>query len=171
MRNIVLIGMMGTFKTSAGKIVAKKLKKDFIDTDKVLSKRFGMSINHYFNKFGEQSFREQEYLLCQELAQKGNLVISTGGGIVKNPENIHLLKQNGIIICLMASAEQIYSRVKNSKTRPLLNCPDPLGRIKQILTEREHLYISLADTVIHNDYMTASQTAQKIIEYIQENSL
>ncbi|HHW89712.1 MAG TPA: shikimate kinase [Clostridiales bacterium] len=170
MKNIVLIGMMGTFKTSAGKIVAKELKRDFIDTDKVLANRFGMSINQYFKKFGEQSFRGQEHLLCQELTQNSNLIISTGGGIVKNPKNIELLRQNGIIICLMASAEQIYSRIKNFKTRPLLNCPNPLERIRQILAEREYLYISLADTVINNNHMSASQTALKIIEYIQENS-
>lgn len=168
MKNIVLIGMMGTFKTTAGKIVAKQLQKEFVDTDKVLANNFKMSINRYFEKFGEQSFREQEHLLCQELAPKTDLVISTGGGIVKNPKNIELLKQNGIIICLKASPEQIYSRIKNAKNRPLLNCPNPLERIRELLAEREQLYTNFADTVIVNNYMSASQTAQKIIEYIQK---
>ncbi|HEY8443423.1 MAG TPA: shikimate kinase, partial [Clostridia bacterium] len=99
MKNIVLIGMMGTFKTSSGKLVAKELNKKFIDTDKALADKFKMSINKYFEKFGEESFREQEHLLCKQLAGENDLVISTGGGIVKNPENIQLLRQNGIIIC------------------------------------------------------------------------
>ncbi|HEY8423806.1 MAG TPA: shikimate kinase [Clostridia bacterium] len=168
MKNIVLIGMMGTFKTSAGKIVAKELNREFLDTDKVLSEKFKMSINRYFEIYGEQSFREQENLLCKELASKTDLVISTGGGIIKNPENIELLRQNGVIICLMASPEQIYSRIKNAKNRPLLNCPDPLARIKEILAEREHIYKSSADAVIVNNYMSAKDTAKKIIEYAQK---
>ncbi|HEY8419832.1 MAG TPA: shikimate kinase, partial [Clostridia bacterium] len=116
----------------------------------------------------EESFREQEHLLCKQLAGENDLVISTGGGIVKNPENIQLLRQNGIIICLMSSPEQIYHRIKNSKNRPLLNCPNPLERIRQILAEREHLYKTLADTVIVNNYMSAQDTAKKIIEYAQK---
>ena len=168
MKNIVLIGMMGTFKTSSGKLVAKELNKKFIDTDKALADKFKMSINKYFEKFGEESFREQEHLLCKQLAGENDLVISTGGGIVKNPKNIELLRQNGVIICLMSSPEQIYSRIKNSKNRPLLNCSNPLERIREILAEREHLYKTLADTVIINNYMSAKDTAKKIIEYAQK---
>ena len=168
MKNIVLIGMMGTFKTSSGKLVAKALNKKFVDTDKVLADKFKMSINKYFEKFGEESFREQEHLLCKQLAGENDLVISTGGGIVKNPKNIELLRQNGVIICLMSSPEQIYSRIKNSKNRPLLNCSNPLERIREILAEREHLYKTLADTVIINNYMSAQDTAKKIIEYAQK---
>jgi len=166
MKNIVLIGMMGTFKTTAGKILAKKLEQKFLDTDKILTSRFKMSIDKYFKKYGEQAFREQEHKLCLELSTQTNTVISTGGGIIKNINNIQALKKNGIIICLMASPEQIYARIKNSRTRPLLKSSDPLKRIKEILAEREQAYRQSADTVINNDYMSGDQTAEKILEYI-----
>lgn len=168
MKNIVLIGMMGTFKTTAGKLVAKKLGVKFLDTDKILASRFKMGIDKYFKKFGEQSFREQENKLCQELMDEQDAVISTGGGIIKNPQNIEALKKNGIIICLMASPNQIYNRIKNSRTRPLLKTPDPLSRIKEILAEREQIYRDCADTVINNDYMSGNQTADLILKYIKE---
>lgn len=168
MKNIVLIGMMGTYKTTAGKIVAKKLGAKFLDTDKILAARFKMSIDKYFNKFGEQSFREEESKLCLELMYEQDAVISTGGGIIKNPENIKALKKNGIIICLMASPNQIYNRIKNFRTRPLLKTADPLIRIKEILAQREQIYIESADTVINNDYMSGNQTAELILKYIKE---
>jgi shikimate kinase len=169
MKNIVLIGMMGTFKTTSGKIVAKILKKKFIDTDKILSSRFRMSIEKYFKVFGEQAFREQEQKLCLELSQASDSVISTGGGIIKNSQNIENLKKNGVIICLMASPDEIYSRIKNSHTRPLLKSSDPLNKIKKILAEREQLYIQSAQTVIYNDNISAQHTAQEIIQFINQN--
>lgn len=168
MKNIVLIGMMGTFKTTAGKIVAKRLGQKFLDTDKILTSRFKMSIDKYFEKYGEQSFREQEHKLCLDLSNEQNAVISTGGGIVKNINNIQALKKNGIIICLMASPEQIYARIKKSHTRPLLKSSDPLKRITEILTEREQAYKEWADTVINNDYMSGNQTADMILDYMKK---
>lgn len=167
MKNIVLIGMMGTYKTTAGKIVAKELKKKFLDTDKILASRFNMSINRYFEKYGEQSFREQEHMLCLELGDETDTVISTGGGVVKNYDNILAFKKNGIIICLSASPYQIYSRIKNSKTRPLLKSPNPLKKIEEILAERDPLYKKAADVIIHNDYMSGRQTAYAILDYIK----
>lgn len=146
--NIVLIGFMGTGKTALGKILAKKLKMGFIDTDSLIEEKKGKSVAGIFSENGERYFRKLERDVVRVVSRKNNVVVSTGGGVVLSPENMKQLRRNGVIICLKSKPEVILERIKRQKgIRPLLNKPDPLKEIKSILKERAPYY-KQADFVI-----------------------
>ena len=110
MRNVVLIGFMGTGKTSTGKMLAAKLGAAFIDMDQKIEEEAGMSIPDMFAQKGEDYFRAQERALVKRLAARRNAVISTGGGTVKNPDNVADFKKSGVIVCLSASVDAVLAR-------------------------------------------------------------
>ena len=139
-KNIVLVGFMGTGKTSIAKKIAEKLDREFIEMDSLIEEREQMSINEIFKIKGESYFRSIENAIVKELTKKNNLVISTGGGIVLNPDNIDSLEQNGLLICLDADPEEIYRRVSREQHRPLLEVSDPLKKIRELLDFRKPYY-------------------------------
>ena len=114
-KNIVLIGFMGTGKTAVGTRLARRLGREFVDTDNEIEQITGMTIRDIFYKEGEIRFRSEEALIVKRLAERTGLVIATGGGVI-NPDNLHLLKQNGILICLEADPEDILKRSARSVT-------------------------------------------------------
>lgn len=138
--NIVLLGFMGTGKTSVAKKLADELGRQFIEMDSIIEEREGMSINDIFAKKGEPYFRMVESDVIKELSSKNGLVISAGGGVVLNPDNIKELQKNSILICLSATPEEIYKRVGDERHRPLLKVEDPLKRIKELLDYRRPYY-------------------------------
>lgn len=138
--NIVLLGFMGTGKTQVARRLASDLNMQFVEMDSIIEQREGMSINDIFAKKGEPYFRKVEADVVKELSSKDGLVISTGGGVVLNQDNIDNLQRNGILICLKATPEEIYKRVKDEKHRPLLNVEDPLRRIQELLEFRRPYY-------------------------------
>ena len=142
--NLVLIGMSGGGKTSLGRKAAKKLGKAFVDTDEEIVKRIGMPIADFFAQEGEAAFREIETEVLHEFSAQNNLVISTGGGIVKNPLNVEYLKRNGHIIWLKRDAELLQS----GHGRPL--APDKTATIK-LYEERLPLYTAAADAIAENN--------------------
>ena len=111
----------------------------------------GCTIEEIFNQKGEPYFREVENTIIKELVPKQGVIIDCGGGIVLNPINMDLLKQHGIIFYLKASPEVIFQRIKNEKHRPLLNTPDPLGRIGELLNQRIPLYNQAHHIIDAND--------------------
>lgn len=139
-KNIILLGFMGTGKTSVAKKLAEDLGMRFVEMDSVISEREEMSINSIFSKKGEPYFRKVEGDIVKELSNKKGMVISAGGGVVLNPINISELQKNGILICLNAAPEEIFRRIKNEKHRPLLNVEDPLKKIKELLDYRKPYY-------------------------------
>jgi len=165
MRNIYLVGFMGTGKTSCGKIIARSLQREFVEMDEVIEAREGMSIVDIFAAKGEPYFRRKEEALLKELAAKTNLVVSCGGGLVCNPDNLALLKDTGLVFGLTAAASTIYERIKSQKHRPLLNVENPLERIRQLLQKRNPCY-QQAHYIIETDQISAEQVAQKIIAII-----
>lgn len=138
--NIVLLGFMGTGKTSVAKRLADELGMQFIEMDTVIEEMEGMSINEIFAKKGEPYFRKLESDVVKELGSKNGLVISAGGGVVLNPDNIKELEKGSILICLNATPQEIYKRVGNEIHRPLLNVEDPLKKIKELLDHRRPYY-------------------------------
>lgn len=146
-KNIVLIGFMGCGKSTIGKELAKKFNLNFIDIDCVIQKEENKSIEEIFNIFGEGYFRNLEKQVCAKVSNMKNCVISTGGGVIKNKENINNLKKNGIIIYLKATPEKIYQNLKYDEKRPLLKNKDKFKTICALLKEREHLYNKYADIV------------------------
>jgi shikimate kinase len=154
-KNIVLIGFMGTGKSEVGKELAKKMGYAFIDTDDLIEKRERISISGIFEKYGEPYFRKAESEIIEEVSKKDGVVISTGGGAVIKKENIENLKKNSVMVCLTASPESIYERVRDANNRPLLKINDPLTRIKELLKEREEYYSQADMTLDTSDKSTA----------------
>lgn len=141
--NIILTGFMATGKTVTGKMLAEQLGYEFVDTDELIVKRIGMSIDEIFDKKGEPAFRLMERELAQELGEKEGLVVSTGGGLMLDPVNVAALsRRGGRVFCLVATPEEIFNRVSNDKrvNRPLLNVHDPMQHIVKIMKQREEGY-------------------------------
>lgn len=162
MPNLVLIGFMGTGKTTVGKKAAKELAMEFVDTDKEIEKVTGLTVSEIFAKYGEVRFRSEEQAAVRRLTQGGNRVIATGGGVVLNPENMELLRASGIVISLIAAPEVIYERVRRKKTRPLLASSDLLATIKKLLQERADLY-RVADAVVDTSNMSLLQVRDEVV--------
>ncbi|WP_418792332.1 shikimate kinase [Phosphitispora sp. TUW77] len=140
MPNLVLIGYMGTGKTTVGKKLAKRLGMKFVDTDHEIERVTGTTIKDIFDKYGEIRFRSEEKAAIRRVTRDDNLIIATGGGAVLDSENIELLQQNGLLVCLEAKPEIIHERTKRKKNRPLLRTENPLQKIIKMLAEREPFY-------------------------------
>jgi len=131
---------MGTGKSVVAKELARKLKMEFIDMDRIIEERQGTSIADIFTRYGEKYFRAQENKLVKELSQKENIVIATGGGTLFSSDNARILSQRGQIICLYADSQTIYNRVVRKNNRPLLKGKNVSSEINRLLEERKKIY-------------------------------
>jgi shikimate kinase len=165
MKNIYLVGFMGTGKTVVAEALAKRLKKHFLEMDQVIEDREKMSIVDIFRLKGESYFRDRESKLLRELALQNNLVVSCGGGVMCKPANVKLLKSSGTVIALTATPEVIYRRIKDQTHRPLLNVADPLKEISNLLLRRREFY-QQAHRLLETDHLSVSQVAEKIAEAV-----
>jgi shikimate kinase len=168
-RNIILIGPMGSGKSTIGNIIAKRLHREFKDSDYFIEKRTGVDIARIFDIEGEQGFRERESNALSELLSENNRVIATGGGSVLLDENQQLLKQKGYIVFLDTSVTQQLQRLRRDKKRPLLQTDNPRERLEKLLDERRPIYLDLADLAIKTDKRMARRLAADIINQLPEN--
>jgi len=145
--NLYLVGPMGVGKTTIGKLLAKKLKKQFIDLDDEIEARAGASIPWIFDVEGESGFRRRESELLLEISRRSGMVVSTGGGVVTREENRRILKSDGIVVYLNASPEQLHARTLKDKKRPLLQVADRLKVIAELKEARDPFYREVADLV------------------------
>src|SRR5437867_2158085 len=129
--NLALVGFMGTGKSSVGQLVAGQLHFRFADTDELIEAQAGKTISAIFADEGEARFREYEQGVVGELKSFHRTVIATGGGLITNEENLASLRTHALVICLWAAPETIWERVRSQTHRPLLQTPDPLGKIRQ----------------------------------------
>ncbi len=167
--NIILTGFMGTGKSTVGRALAARLGATFIDTDQLIEQRTNCRITDIFARQGEAAFRQMEAELAQDLADRHDLVIATGGGFFTNQDNIRALQQSGRIICLTATPQDILGRVSNQRQiRPLLQHPNPLEHIKQLLLERESVYRQFPQ--ISTSGQTIHQTVDTIINLLTPDS-
>jgi len=169
-RNIFLIGFMGAGKTTAGRVLARKLNLTFCDLDETVEKELGMTINEIFSKHGEGFFRDEESKMLRSVAQRERQVVSTGGGVVLREENWEAMRGAGIVVYLKASAEVLYNRVKNKTTRPLLQVENPFENVKELLSRRIPLY-EKADLIIDTENLALQDVAAEITERIGKLSL
>jgi shikimate kinase len=160
--NLALVGFMGTGKTSVGRVVAEQLYFEFLDTDELIQARTGRTIADIFAKEGEPAFRALERQVVNELARKTKTVIATGGGLPTNLDNLTALKTHALVVCLWASPEKIWERVRNQSHRPLLHAPDPQKKIRELLEIRAPFYRQ-ADVLINTDQRSAREVAQQIV--------
>lgn len=171
-QNLVLIGFMGSGKTSVGVKLSYRLQVSVEDTDKLIERREGRSINEIFADDGEEYFRQLETELLGELAEKnGSRIYSVGGGTPVRTENRGLLKRLGKVVYLRVSPETVYERLKNDSTRPLLQCVDPLSRIRQLMEERREAYEACADVVIDADKLDMESILKRIVEETEKMKL
>ena len=166
--NIILIGFMGVGKTSLGKLLASKLGRGFVDLDEKIEHDAQMSIPKIFETYGEKYFRELEKAAVKEVSTRRNIVIATGGGTVKDAENLQLLKDSGIIICLTTDPEEIFRRTEKRGERPVLDGGgnERLETIKKLLAEREQFYAQ-ADCKIDTTEWSPLQIVNKICEKLK----
>lgn len=167
MDNIILIGFMGVGKTEVGKLLAKKLKMTYIDTDEMIEKQQGISINEIFEHDGEEKFRDLESAILDRISGLKGHVISTGGGMVLRPANIVKLKKLGKVVLLWSVPDVIYNRLKNSGNRPLLKVADPKARIVEILEFRTPIYKNIADFEVDTSLMPPESACDSIIRFVE----
>lgn len=167
-RNIVLIGFMGSGKTSIGKRLSIKMRWEFIDMDDFIEKREGLTINEIFATKGETYFRNTERELCKRFGNAKCKIIATGGGVIKNEKNVKDLKKGGVIVYLKSTPETIAYNLRNDNTRPLLMCEDKLGRIRELLEQREPVYQKYADITIDVSDLNLEETLNTITKEYEE---
>ena len=153
---------MGAGKTSVGRLVAEQLGFDYLDTDEMIQSRTSRTIADIFDKDGEPAFRKLEEQVVAELTAREQTVLSTGGGLPVNLKNLVSLKRHALVVCLWASPEKIWERVGNQTHRPLLNTPDPKGKIRDLLAAREPFYRQ-ADVLLNTDSRPVREVAQQVI--------
>lgn len=162
-RNIVLVGFMGTGKTTAGRQLAQRLGLEFVDMDKLIEERQGRPIATIFAEQGEPHFRTLERALVRDLAARDGQVIATGGGVVLNPDNVSDFSRSGLVVCLRASPETVMKRVSGETHRPLLEGDEKFKRIVKILSDRRALYGAIPHQV-DTDALSPEQVVERILE-------
>jgi len=165
-QNLALIGFMGTGKSSVGQLVAAQLRFTFLDTDQVIEARAGKSISDIFAQEGEPVFRELERRVVNELTLRKKTVIATGGGLPVSEGNLASLKTHALVVCLWASPEKILERVRGQMHRPLLRDPDPIGKIRGLLAEREPWYRQ-ADVLVNTEMRSVREVTVQVMHQFQ----
>jgi len=168
-RNIILIGPMGSGKSTIGNIIAKRLHREFQDSDHYIEDRTGVDIARIFDIEGEQGFRDRESSALIDLLSQNNRVVATGGGSVLREENQKLLKQKGYIIFLDTSVNQQMQRLERDKKRPLLQTENPRAKLEALFEERRPIYLDLADLSVKTDKRVARRLAADIINQLPDN--
>lgn len=162
--NIILIGFMGSGKSSIGRIVAGHMGFQFLDIDAVLAGRAGMPIPQIFATAGEESFRDQETAAIESLAHLSHCVVATGGGAVLREKNRVLLRELGFVVCLTASEETIYARVSRNSKRPLLQTENPRETVSRMLAERRPVYEAAAECIVDTTHYSHRQSAEEVMK-------
>jgi shikimate kinase len=169
--NIFLVGMMGSGKTTVGKILARQLGKAFVDCDEEIQRRTGVTISHIFDVEGETGFRQREAAVIRDLAQRNNIVLATGGGAILNEDNRTELSRNGIVIYLKSSVHDLWQRTRLDRSRPLLQTADPRKKLRELFEQRSPLYTEIADIVVHTGRQGAHSLVIKLRHELESLAL
>jgi shikimate kinase len=164
--NIFLVGMMGAGKTTIGKFLANFLNKTFVDSDREIQKRTGVSIPVIFEIEGEAGFRKRETEILLEMVKIKNIVLATGGGAVLSGENREILMRNGTVIYLRATVDDLWRRTRQDKNRPLLQTPDPRRRLAELYAQRDPFYRETAHIVVESGKRSARHLAQLLAQQL-----
>jgi shikimate kinase len=160
--NLALIGLMGTGKSSVGRAAAELLRFAFIDTDELIENETGKKISEIFAQQGEAAFRKYERDVVNALSARRQTVIATGGGLATDLSNLTSLKSHALVVCLWASPETIWQRVREQTHRPLLQTADPQAKIKELLEQRGPAYRQ-ADVLLHTGFRSTKEVVQQVL--------
>lgn len=160
----VLVGLPGSGKSTVGRQLARRLQVPFADSDQFIERRIGCPIRDYFVTHGESEFRELEVLVIDELTLQGRGVLSTGGGSVLLPANRQRLRARGYVIYLHSTPDELYLRLRSDTSRPLLQVADPLGRLKELYSQRDPLYRETAHFVVETGRPSVSTLVNTIFQ-------
>jgi shikimate kinase len=163
-RSIVLIGFMGTGKSSAGRLLSQRLDWPLFDSDALIEKKLKMSIGEIFSTLGEEHFREEESDVVQRLLPTRPSIIVTGGGVVLRGSNVVRLRELGTVVCLTSEVNDLQKRLLCPSDRPLLQVEDPGRAIEQLLEKRAPLYRAAADVTINTSSLSPDQVADSILD-------
>jgi shikimate kinase len=164
---IALVGLPGSGKTTVGKQLARRLKLPFIDSDHVIEERLGCSIREFFEREGEDRFRDVEQEVIDELSRGQSCVLSTGGGAVLRPANRRNLHDRGRVVYLRSTPEDVYRRVRHDRNRPLLLVADPLQRLRDLYDARDPLYRETAHYVIDTGRPSVATLVNMIVMQLE----
>jgi shikimate kinase len=162
--NIVLVGFMGSGKSSIGRMVAKRMGFQFVDTDKLIVERAGKTIPEIFAEQGEEAFRDLETAAIESLAHLSRCVISTGGGAVLREKNRALLRGLGFVVLLTASEEVLWDRVSRNNKRPLLQTENPRTTLSQMLAARKDAYEAAAEHIVDTSRFSHGRSADAVMK-------
>ena len=164
--NLFLVGMMGAGKTTVGRLLARRLKLRFVDSDHEIESRCGVKVPTIFDIEGEAGFRARETQTLAELTALDGIVLATGGGAVLSEENRRRLAARGTVIYLSARPEELFERVRQDRNRPLLATADPLARLRALHAERDPLYRAVADLVVDSSRQSVQALGRTIAEQL-----
>ncbi len=166
-QNLILVGMMGAGKTTVGRLLARRLKRAFYDSDEVIERRCGVRIPVIFEIEGEAGFRSREQQAIAELCALSGAVIATGGGAVLAPENRSAIAGCGTVIYLHARPSHLWHRVRHDRNRPLLAMPDPQKRLDELYAQRDPFYREVADIVLDTGRQSVQVLARDLLARLE----
>ena len=171
-RNVYLVGMPGSGKSTIGRTLAKCLGVTFVDADHALADRTGVAIATIFELEGEAGFRQRESALIAELSAGADILVATGGGVILRADNRALLRTTGVIVYLRAKLDDLWARTQHDSKRPLLRAENPRAVLATMLESREPLYAGLADLIVETTgYPKVTRLAQEIAARMVQNQL
>ncbi len=160
--NIILVGLMGSGKSTVGRLLSRQLHLPFHDTDQEIVRRTGVSIPMIFEVEGESGFRRREEQVLLDMVHRDGVVLATGGGIVMSNVNRALIRDHGTVIYLRATVDELWARTRHDRNRPLLQVDDPRKKLSDLLALRDPLYREVADMVVD----TGRQPVQAMVSYL-----
>lgn len=167
--NVYLVGLMGAGKTTVGRMLAKRLNLDFVDSDREIEARTGVSIPTIFEIEGEDGFRNREAQVIAALSMQGGQVVATGGGAVLLKENRDNMRKSGFVVFLNASPYVLMERTRHDRNRPLLQVADPLKKLTELLSHRDQFYREVAHLVVDNGRVNTQTLLQMLIKGVEEH--
>jgi shikimate kinase len=170
MGNIFLVGMMGAGKTTLGKALARRLQREFVDTDRLLVERTGVAVATIFEIEGEAGFRRRESAILVELSQRDDCVVATGGGAILSADNRRVMREGGTVVYLRARLESLWERTRQDTSRPLLRTPDPKKTLADLLEQRDPLYREAAHIIVDTGSQGASTLVSRVVTALSQHS-
>jgi shikimate kinase len=167
--NLFLVGMMGAGKTTLGKALAQRLRREFVDTDRLLVERTGVPVATVFEIEGEDGFRRRESAVLAEICARDGSVVATGGGVVLDECNRRLMRESGTVVYLKARVESLWERTRHDSSRPLLATPNPRERLAEILDERDPLYREAAHIIVETGSQSAATLVGRVVAAVREH--